>query len=875
MAIDPQDRKRVDETGQYVKDTLRGVAAELADLFKTAARNATDPIAASNIKQTAKDFVNELNKGARAAGKVQDFTDKLSEGLLSSSELQKRSLEVQKESNRVSSEAASIATQILEDTTLTNDERETLLNILKKSTFNAQQALKVEKNQLETLQTRVKDVEKLTGATGRLLKAVKAFPGLGSFIDAKSIETQLNKYAIADKNRVQVFFKGLSLITGQVIKNLFSLEAIVGRIAKAFFEVDTALVNVTRLTGQTSANFASLNNNIASTVDVLQQVESFTRQTGLAATSVFTEQDLGRLAEAKNLLGLSAEQANNLALNARVSGNTLEGYQESIVEAVNQYNGLNRSTIAHGQVLQDVLNTSSDIAMSLGGDAGRITKAAAAARRLGLELSKVDKIADSLMDFESSIQNELEAQLLTGKNINLAKARELALNNKLGNLADELNRQGVSAAEYSKMNRIQQESLAKALGMSKEELGKALAIQLAQQGASEEAIAAARGMTVEQLRSASVQEKLNKLVSKLAQAFSPVLEILVPIVDGLASIATPVAKLIGQVMQLSKGLHETFGPAIVAGVLLFSRSILTSAVSITTKLLPALGKIGSGIGSLVSKIPGMNSLFGKTTDGLDKVSSSGKNLSKSLGNIGKGIGGFFKGIGRGLSAFATAGPGLLVFAGFAAVATGAIIGIGYALKLAAPAIKAFGTVVTAAFNGISTVIKTSLEGLGNFLDDLTLKKLAGLYALGPALLIAGAGLASFGVFAMTAAPGMYLLAGSLTAFAGAALLAAKAARSLKSVFGLQNLSNVLNTSQNVDKANVETLQPKVALAEGGIVTQPTKALVGEAGAEAVVPLRDFYAKFDELISVVKQGGDVYMDGNKVGQAMVLSSTKLS
>jgi len=58
-----------------------------------------------------------------------------------------------------------------------------------------------------------------------------------------------------------------------------------------------------------------------------------------------------------------------------------------------------------------------------------------------------------------------------------------------------------------------------------------------------------------------------------------------------------------------------------------------------------------------------------------------------------------------------------------------------------------------------------------------------------------------------------------------------------------------------------------AMAEGGIVTGPTKALVGEAGNEAVIPLKEFYAKIDELISAVKQGGNIYLDG-----AMV--STKL-
>ena len=88
-----------------------------------------------------------------------------------------------------------------------------------------------------------------------------------------------------------------------------------------------------------------------------------------------------------------------------------------------------------------------------------------------MELGDLDGIASSLLDFESSIGNELEAQLLTGKNINLAKARELALSNDLKGLGQELFENSASLAEFGKMNRIQQEAQAKALGMTRDQLG--------------------------------------------------------------------------------------------------------------------------------------------------------------------------------------------------------------------------------------------------------------------------------------------------------------------------------------------------------------------------------------------------------------------
>ena len=72
--------------------------------------------------------------------------------------------------------------------------------------------------------------------------------------------------------------------------------------------------------------------------------------------------------------------------------------------------------------------------------ADEIGKAVSVAKSLGLELGKVDGIASSLLDFESSIEKELEAELLLGKNLNLEKARTAALNNDLATVAEEIAR---------------------------------------------------------------------------------------------------------------------------------------------------------------------------------------------------------------------------------------------------------------------------------------------------------------------------------------------------------------------------------------------------------------------------------------------------
>jgi hypothetical protein len=67
------------------------------------------------------------------------------------------------------------------------------------------------------------------------------------------------------------------------------------------------------------------------------------------------------------------------------------------------------------------------------------------------------------------------------------------------------------------------------------------------------------------------------------------------------------------------------------------------------------------------------------------------------------------------------------------------------------------------------------------------------------------------------------------------------------------------------------------LAIGGIVTKPTRALVGEAGAEAVIPLDKLMAEFKEMRAILTQianrEGTVYLDGTKIGTAMAMGTYK--
>ena len=249
-------------------------------------------------------------------------------------------------------------------------------------------------------------------------------------------------------------------------------------------------------------------------------------------------------------------------------------------------------------LLKDIGKVSAATTLSFGKNPKLIGEAVATAKALGMEMSKVEGIADSLLDFESSIENELQAELLLGKNINLEKARQAALNNDLATVDKEISDKIGSSADFTEMNRIQQEALAKSVGMSREDLAQTLFVQeqlagaTGEQAAEEEKIINARikqvGLEQTQkelaedgvagLREQNSQaDRLSAAITKIQELFvavaEPVLaltESLMPILDILGSVVgfigsmisgiTTFASMIGEAIGFVGSLAEGLGP---------------------------------------------------------------------------------------------------------------------------------------------------------------------------------------------------------------------------------------------------------------------------------------------------------------------------
>jgi hypothetical protein len=265
----------------------------------------------------------------------------------------------------------------------------------------------------------------------------------------------------------------------------------------------------------------------------------------LGVTNRLTNEQLMTSINLKDIPGLELESRKAILESSILTGKSAQGTTESILSQVGALKNATGISFQYEKILKEASSFGGYLGLSFAKYPEKLTKSLVTVKSMGLELKQLDSMADSFLDFESSISSEFEAQLLTGKNINLAKARELFLNNDLAAAAQEITKQVGTSEEFLQLNRISAEALAKGFGMSRDELGNMLKQQellsrlgakdlkdaqakvqaLKAQGKTKEEIIKLTGEEAYQnLTNASMQEKIGAFMEKIQQSISDFVE---------------------------------------------------------------------------------------------------------------------------------------------------------------------------------------------------------------------------------------------------------------------------------------------------------------------------------------------------------------
>ena len=311
----------------------------------------------------------------------------------------------------------------------------------------------------------------------------------------------------------------------------------------------------------TNIELASSNINVTTT-NLVKAFNELVTTTGFAYE--FTADQLETQIKLTEQVGLQADEAAQIqrlgVLNNKTSEETYRSFVRGLAAARNQL----RVGIDFKATLAAASKISGQLAANLGYNPERIAQAVVQAKAFGMTLEQTAKSGEQLLNWESSIESELKAELLTGKQINLERARAAALVGDQVTLAEELNKQVGTSAEFTRMNVIQQRSLAEAVGMTADELAETLRRR-------EEAIASGKSLaqvTEEEAAAAierqKAQDKFNKGIEKLTSIIGNLLAgPLGQLLDVLSGVFTLLSKIISGVQEiLGSGITKTLMGAI-------------------------------------------------------------------------------------------------------------------------------------------------------------------------------------------------------------------------------------------------------------------------------------------------------------------------
>jgi hypothetical protein len=346
--------------------------------------------------------------------------------------------------------------------------------------------------------------------------------------------------------------------------------------------------------GQAAALTGDIN---ITTSKLLKSFSSLNKQFGFITN--FASQTLVTMTRLTDVVGVSSEAAGNLAAASTLTGKSFESNYKDVLGTSYELQRQEGVQFDLREILEETGKVTGTVRANLGANPANIAKAITQAKLFGASLQQVASAGKSLLDFESSITSELEAELLLGRDINLERARLAALNGDQVTLAKELRKEAGDYDSFMKMNVLQQEAIAKAMGMQSDELADILFKQDIQGKTAKELRALGKDELADRLEAQTVQDKFNNSVEKLKEIFADVATALMPIFEVFGSIAQLVGLILSPFTAVINAATK-FSPilGIIVGLLTAAATaaiVMNSALTFGVGTAIALAAAGGAI----------------------------------------------------------------------------------------------------------------------------------------------------------------------------------------------------------------------------------------------------------------------------------------
>jgi hypothetical protein len=788
MATDPN--KDLESSKEYIRDINKNLKKIQDDYLKSieelGQKTSLLPKTWSEVSKKIKDSLsgvsklNEIEKKYQAGKQKQisfeqqlkSISEKKKDNEISISNIVKQQRDIEKNSPFAA----------LGVTTPSEKARINALEVQKKKQIDIGRELKIQKKSTEGL---IEDEEQ---SNKKLEKSVNMYRAVGLALD-------LTKTAVLELIKLGETYD--RVLMG------FAHSLGVGRI-----EAEKYVPALTRSAQKAKALGASLIDSTAAATQLVNQFE-------LMVTSALEEVNQQMLVLNK-AFGVSLEDGAKFYSTLTQVGNASLSSQTNMTGVADA--AARAAGIPLGRVIKDVANISDGVRLIFKGNTEQLIKQAAEARKLGTNLDSAAKSAEALLNFESSVANELKLSALLGKNVNFNESRRLFFAGKTVEaekaILSELNRIG----DINELNYLQRKALSDLTGKSFGELQKMQA-QTKQQLELDSKFpeyAAERLQYEQKLKEISGDELKQKQQAEEMQKR-----------DNIANARANV--FLKQKEQILINLSRAIQPFYRA-LMDISEAVLDVIITITdwmaemSKAYPILSGIGTVVGIVVVGVVGLAAAIGVLI-----LTMSG------LAALGIEISAFLTEVSIGLAAFGVAGL------------TAVPVILSIAAAIAAIGVAAYG--LGALFEGIGSLIRSILEPIVKFIDVIVNGFNTFISNIGTSMMNVAAGLKSITDIGFTglakSAAGVGLMANSIASL-GLAL----------ALFPTDKLTGFATNFATIANTNVASINKLSELFESATGTGG-KLMIGieDEAVASINKLADLKGERDELKQTIRETND--------------------
>ena len=345
-----------------------------------------------------------------------------------------------------------------------------------------------------------KKVNKTLGLTKVALAGLGKIPIVGPLLKTNEALDAARKKAKAGGNAFQSMGAAMGSMGKSLVSSLGDPLAMIGLLVTAFkglielgfkFDKQVTALQKTLYLSRTEAEgmhkeFIYMQRSQTQLVDgyytqlsTLQNQTDAANQLGTAFGVVtrVTNKEIQNQIKLTQQLGLSVEESNNLYVLARQNNLYQDDITKEISSQVTSYKKQSGVLLDSKKIHQDVSKIQGQLRLQYGNNVKQLVAATIQANKFGFSLEQTKKIAEGLLNFEQSIENELSAELLLGREINLEQARLLALNGESAKATALIAENMGGSAGFTALNVVQQDALAKALNMTSDELANSMMYQ--------------------------------------------------------------------------------------------------------------------------------------------------------------------------------------------------------------------------------------------------------------------------------------------------------------------------------------------------------------------------------------------------------------